>query len=127
MISKKHGKVCATLNYTEHFLVSTFRVFISISAFTFLIAVPIGTTSSAIALKFCALAAEIKKYKSIIEKKKKKHNKTVFLAKSKLNKIEVLISKSFIDSVIIQDKFVLINNVLKKYNEMKEVIKNLKT
>ena len=125
MISKKHGNVCATLNYTEHFLVSTFRVFISISAFTFLIAVPIGTTSSAIALKFCALAAEIKKYKSII--KKKKHNKTVFLAKSKLNKIEVLISKSFIDSVIIQDKFVLINNVLKKYNEMKEVIKNLKT
>ena len=127
MISKKHGKVCATLNYTEHFLVSTFRVFISISAFTFLIAVPIGTTSSAIALKSCALAAEIKKYKSIIKKKKKKHNKTVFLAKSKLNKIEVLISKSFIDSVIIQDKFVLINNVLKKYNEMKEVIKNLKT
>ena len=126
-MSKKHGNVCATLNYTEHFLVSTFRGFISISAFTSLIAVPIGTTSFAIALKFCALAAEIKKYKSIIKKKKKKHNKTVFLAKSKLNKIEVLISKSFIDSVIIQDKFVLINNVLKKYNEMKEVIKNLKT
>ena len=126
-MSKKHGNVCATLNYTEHFLVSTFRGFISISAFTSLIAVPIGTTSFAIALKFCALAAEIKKYKSIIKKKKKKHNKTVFLAKSKLNKIEVLISKSFIDSVIIQDKFVLINNVLKKYNEMKEVIKNLNT
>ena len=126
-MGKKHGNVCATLNYTEHFLVSTFRGFISISAFTSLIAVPIGTTSFAIALKFCALAAEIKKYKSIIKKKKKKHNKTVFLAKSKLNKIEVLISKSFIDSVIIQDKFVLINNVLKKYNEMKEVIKNLNT
>ena len=126
-MSKKHGNVCATLNYTEHFLVSTFRGFISISAFTSLIAVPIGTTSFAIALKFCALAAEIKKYKSIIKKKKKKHNKTVFLAKSKLNKIEVLISKSFIDSVIIQDKFVLINNVLKKYNEMKVVIKNLNT
>ena len=126
-MSKKHGNVCATLNYTEHFLVSTFRRFISISAFTSLIAIPIGTASSAIGLKICALTAEIKKYKSIIKKKKKKHEKTVFLAKSKLNKIEVLISKSFIDSVIIQDKFVLINNVLKKYNEMKEVIKNLNT
>ena len=111
-MSKKHGNVCATLNYTENFLVSTFRIFISISAFTSLIAIPIGTASSAIGLKICALTAEIKKYKSIIKKKKKKHEKTVFLAKSKLNKIEVLISKSFIDSVIIQDKFVLINNVL---------------
>ena len=49
------------------------------------------------------------------------------LAKSKLNRIEVLISKALIDSVIIHDEFVLINNALKEYNEMKEEIKNLKT
>ena len=46
--------------------------------------------------------------------------------KSKLNRIEVLISKVLIDSVISHDKFLLINNVLKEYNEMKEERKNLK-
>ena len=49
------------------------------------------------------------------------------LKKSKLNKIEVLISKALIDSVISHDELVLTNNVLKEYNEPKEEIKNLKT
>ena len=66
------------------------------------------------------------KYKSIIKKTKKKHDKKVLLGKSKLNTIEVLISKALTDSVISHDKFVLMNNVLKQYNEMKEEIKNLK-
>ena len=46
-------------------------------------------------------------------------------AKSKLNGIEVLISKALIDSVISHGEFVLISNVLKEYNEMKEEIKSL--
>ena len=49
------------------------------------------------------------------------------LAKSKLNRIEVLISKTLIDSNTSHDEFVLINNVLKEYDEIKEEIKNLKT
>ena len=57
----------------------------------------------------------------------KKHDQTVFLAKSKLNKIEVLISKALFNSGISYDKFVLINNVVKEYKEMKEEIKNVKT
>ena len=48
------------------------------------------------------------------------------LAKSKLNSIEVLISKALIDSVISHDEFVLINTLLKEYEELKEEIKNLK-
>ena len=65
------------------------------------------------------MTAGIKKYKSIIKKKKRKHDK-VLLAKSKLISIEVLISKALIYSVIRPDEFILINNVLKEYNEMKE-------
>ena len=63
----------------------------------------------------------------MIKKRKKKHAKIVLLAKSKLNSIEVLISKALIDSVISHDEFVLINNVQKEYNAMKEEVKNLKT
>ena len=48
------------------------------------------------------------------------------VAKSKLNRIEVLISKALIDSVISHNEFVLINNVIKEYEEIKEEIKNSK-
>ena len=49
------------------------------------------------------------------------------LAKYKLNSIEVLISKTLIDSDIGHDEFDLRNNVLKEYDDMKEEIKHLKT
>ena len=76
------------------------------STFANLVGIPIGTTSSATGLKICAITAAIKKYKSIIKKNKQKHKKTVLLAKSELNSIEVLISKAVIDSVISHDEFV---------------------
>ena len=66
----------------------------------------------------------MKKYQSIIKKKKKKQDKIVLLEKSKLNSIEVLISKTLIDPNISHDEFVLINNVLKEFYDMKEEIKN---
>ena len=75
-------------------------------------------------IKIFAITTGIKKYKSIIKKNKKKHDKIVSLAKSKLNRIEVLISKSLIDSNINHYEFVLINNVLNEYEEMKEKLKN---
>ena len=46
------------------------------------------------------------------------------LAKSKLNNTEVLISKALTDSNISLDEFVLINNVLKEFYDMKEEIQN---
>ena len=42
------------------------------------------------------------------------------LAKVKLESIEVLISKTLINLNISQCEFVLINNVLKEYDNMKE-------
>ena len=54
-----------------------------------------------------------------------KHDKIVLPAKAKPNK--VLISKALIDSYISHDKFVLVKNVLKEYDDLKEEIKNLKT
>ena len=116
LMSKKHKKVCTTLNYIEHFLIlaSTITGCISTSASASLLGIPMGIESSSMGLKICAIAAGIKKYKSIIKKNKKKHDKIVLLAKSKLNSIEVLGSKTLIDSNISHSKFVLINNVLKK-------------
>ena len=125
-MSKKHKKVCTTLNYIEHFVILASKTTgcSSISAFASLISIPIGITSSAIRLKICTKTAGIKRYKSIIKKKKKKHDKIVLLANSKLNRIEVLTSKSLIDSNISHDEFVLISNVLQEYREMEKEIKN---
>ena len=53
-----------------------------------------------------------------------KHDKMTLQAKSKLNSIEVFISKALIDSNIIHDKFVLINKALKEFYDIKEEIKN---
>ena len=84
LMSRKHKKVCTTLNYIEHFLIlaSTITECILISAFASLFGIRIGIMSSAIGLKICATAAGIKKYKSVVKKKKKKHDKIV-LAKSR--------------------------------------------
>ena len=114
MVFKKHKIVCTTLNYMEHFLIlaSTVTACISISVFASIHGISIGITSSAVRLINCAITAGSKKYKSIIKKKKKKHDKIVVFAKAKLNSIEVLISKSLINSNISHDEFVLINNAL---------------
>ena len=129
-MSRKFKKVCTSLNYIEHFLIlaSTITECISISAFDSLLGIPIVITSSAIGLKVCTITAGIEKYKSIIMKKKKKHDKIVFLAKSELNSIELnsLISKALKNSNISHDEFILINNVLKEYDNMKEETKDLK-
>ena len=73
LMSKKHKKVCTTLNYIEHFLIlaSTITGCISISAFASLLGIPIEITSSAIGLRLCSITSGIKKYLSIIKKQKK--------------------------------------------------------
>ena len=125
---KKHKNFCRVLIYIEHFLIFIFTVtgFVSISAFASLVSIPKWITSSAIRLKLCVINVGIKRRMSIIKKKKNKHDIILFLAKYILNIMGVLISKTLIDSNTSQNKFVLINNVLKKFYDMNEEIKNSK-
>ena len=59
-MSKKHKKVCTTLNYIEHvFLASTITGCILISAFASLIGIPKATAISVIGLIMCETAARI--------------------------------------------------------------------
>ena len=73
LMSKKHKKVCRLLNYIDHSLIviSTITGYVSISDFTSLVGIHIGIASSTIGLKICVITAGIKRYKSIIKKKKK--------------------------------------------------------
>ena len=71
-MGRKHKKVCTTLNYIEHLflLLQLLDRCISFSTFASLLGIPIAITISAMGLKICAIAAGIKKYKSIINKNK---------------------------------------------------------
>ena len=122
-MTRKHKKVCRVLNYIDHSLIAISLITggVSISVFASLGVIPIGITNSAIGLKICVITTGIKKDKSIITKKRTKHDKIVLLAKSKLNSIEVLISKALINSNISHEEFVLINN-LKEFCDLKEEI-----
>ena len=76
-MSEKYKKTCKYLNYVEHLLILASTVFGSISmcVFASLVCVPVGITSSAVGTNICAIIAGIKKYKSIIRKIRKKHEK----------------------------------------------------
>ena len=81
-MSEKYKKTCKYSNYVEHLLIlaSASTGCVSVSAFTLLVAIPVVITSSAVGLKICAITSGIKKYKSIIKKKKKKkHDKIALL------------------------------------------------
>ena len=57
-------------------------------------------------------------------KKKKKHNKILMLAKSKLNSIESLISQALNDMEISHKEFITILNEKDKYEKMKKDIED---
>ena len=63
----------------------------------------------------------------ITRNKKKKHNKIVLLAKSKLNSTEMLMPKALIDLNITHKQFKTIVNEKEKYEQMKESIRNTKS
>ena len=89
LMSKSHKKVYRVLTFIEHLLIliSTVTGCVFIYVFTSLIGIPIVITSSATGLKNCVINAGIKNFKSIIKKKKKKHDRILSLAKSKYNSV----------------------------------------
>ena len=89
--------------------------------------IPAGLASASFTLAFSLTTGIIKKLLKITRKKKKKHNKIVMLAKSKLNSIETLMSQALIDLDISHEEFKTIVNEKEKYEAMKESVRNTKS
>ena len=66
----------------------------------------------------------IKKLLSITRNEKKKHDKILMLAKSKLDSIETLVSQALIDMEISHEEFNAIIREKQKYDRMKENVRN---
>ena len=98
LISKKLSKYIASFDYLVKSLIvlSVATGSISIASFTTVIGTPVGICI----LVFSITTGFIKKFLKTIRNKKKKHNKIVMLARSKLNSIESKISEALINNEI---------------------------
>ena len=92
--SKKLSKYVAVFDYIDQALIvlSATSSGVSIISFTSIIGAPVGIASASFTLIFSLTTGIIKKLLSITRNKKKKHDKILMLAKSKLNSIEALVS-----------------------------------
>ena len=95
--------------------------------FSSIIGVPLGIVSAIFSLVFYLTTVVVKKLLKITRNKKEKHNKIFMLAKSKLNSIETLIFRAFIDLEISPEEFKTIINEEEKYRRLKEKIRMIKS
>ena len=93
---------------------------ISIASIATVIGAPVGMVSFSLA--FSVSTGIIKKLLKTINKKKK-HNKIVMLARSKLNSIESKISETLINNEISHEDFMMVINEEKKYRELNKSIR----
>ena len=99
---------------------------VSISSFATVIGIPVGITSASPSLTFSLCTGLVKKISKATRNKKKKHNKIVMLARSKLNSIESKISKALINNQVSPEDFMAIINEERNYRELKESIRMMK-
>ena len=96
---------------------------ISIASFAIAVGSPAGVIGASCSFLFSITSGFVRKFLKTIRNKKKKHNKIVMLARSKLNSIESKISKALMDNEISHEDFETIINEEKKYRELKESIR----
>ena len=90
------------------------------------IGIPIGITSASLSLAFSLCTGLVKKLLKATRNKKKKHNKIVMLARSKLNSIESKISEVLINNQISHEDFMTIINEERNYRELKGSFRMMK-
>ena len=84
---------------------------------------PVGIAGASCTFIFSLTTWIIKKLLSITRNKKKKHDKSLMLVKSKLNNIETLVSQALIYMEIGHEEFITILKEKNKYEKMKENVR----
>ena len=100
--SKKLSKYVIAFDYIDKILIvlSATSSGVSIISFTSIIGAPVGIASASFTLIFSLTTGIVKKLLNITRNKKKKHDKILMLAKSKLDSIETSVSQALIDMEI---------------------------
>ena len=126
LCSKNVSKYVAAPDYIDKILIvlGVTSGGVSIILFTSVVGAPVGIASASFTLIFSLTTGIVKKLLNITRNKKKKHDKILMLAKSKLNSIETLISQALIDMEISHEEFIAILKEKDKYEKMKENLRS---
>ena len=127
LCNKKLSNYVPVFDYLDKILIvlSSTSSGVSIIWSARLVGAPNGTASASFTLIFSLTTGIIKKLLSITRNKKKKHDKILMLAKSKLDSIETLVSQALIDMEISHEEFNAIIREKQKYERMKENVRNV--
>ena len=104
--SKKLSKYVAVFDYIDQALIvlSATSGGVSIILFTSIVGAPVGIASASLTLIFSLTTGIVKRSMNVTRNKKKKHDKILMMAKSKLSGIETLVSQAMIDTDISHEK-----------------------
>ena len=125
-IIKKISKYIVAFDYADKLFITLSASFgtLSIASHATVVGIPVGITGASVTLIFTVTTRIVKKLLNITRKTKKKHNKTIALARSKLNIIENLISQALIDFEITHEEF---SKIIYEKNNYEQIIDNIRS
>ena len=125
-IIKKLNKYLVSFDYLDKIFITLSASFgtLSIASYASVVGTPAGIAGSSLTLIFTIGTGISKSLLKVTKKRKKKHNKIIASAKSKLSDIETLLSSALNDSKISHEEFTSIITEKNIYENIKENIKN---
>ena len=128
-IVKKISKYIVAFDYAEKLFITLSASFgtLSIVSHATVVRIPVGIAGASLTVIFTVTTGVVKKILNITRKKKKKHNKTITLAKNKLNIIETLISQALIDFDLSHEEFSKIIYEKNNYEQINDNIRSAKS
>ena len=125
-IIKKISKYIVAFDYADKLFITLSAPFgtLSIASYATVVGIPAGIAGASLTLIFTIKTGVVKTLLNITRKKKKKHNKIIALARSKLNIIENLISQALIDFEITHGEF---SKIIYEKNNHEQIIDNIKS
>ena len=126
-IIKKLNKYLVSFDYLDKIFITLSASFgtLSIASYASILGTPAGIAGSSLTLIFTIGTGINKSLLKVTKKRKKKHNKTMALAKNKLNMIDTLLSSALNDSEISHEEFSNIITEANIYENIKENVKEL--
>ena len=116
-IIKKLTKYMVCVDYLDKIFVGTS----SIASHATVVGIPVGIAGASLTLIFTISTSVNKSLLRVTKIRKKKHNKIIALAKSKLNTIDTLLSSALVDSKISREEFSNIITEKNMYENIKKI------
>ena len=128
-IIKKISKYIVAFDYAGKLFITLSASFgtLSIVSHATIVGIPAEIAGASLTLIFTVTTGVVKKLLNITRKKKKKDNKIIALARSKLNIIEALISRALTDFDKSHEEFSKIIYEKNNYEQIRDDIKSVKS